>query len=286
MWKPWQLILKEAKTMSKRLQEVLQRLPEGLTRLITYTMAGDPDPETSLRRLRGLADSGVDILEFGVPFSDPMADGPVIQAAAERALAAGMKLRKVLELVRQFRQTHATPLLLMTYLNPLLRYDWEKFVQDAAEAGVDGLILPELPYQEGKSLRQLTSELVGNQLTFIPMVAQTGQKEDIQALAAEEQGFAYVLSRNGITGGQVDIPASLLEYLQELRQELQLPLCIGFGIQKVEQVRSLAAYVDGVIVGSALVDRFHKLDKEGLDPAAVKIRELEICQWAAGLKKK
>lgn len=271
--------------MSERLQEVLQRTPLGLTRLITYTMAGDPDPETSLRRLKGLADSGVDILEFGVPFSDPMSDGPVIQAAAERALAGKMTLKKVLELVRLFRQTHDTPLLLMTYFNPLLKYGWEKFVQDAVEAGVDGLILPELPYQEGKNIRELTYEVVGNRLTFIPMVAQTGQKEDIQALAAERQGFAYVLSRNGITGGEVEIPTRLLEYLQELRSELQLPLCVGFGIQTAEQIRLLAGEVDGVIVGSALVDRFHRLDKEGLGMVAVASREQEICQWVAGLKK-
>jgi tryptophan synthase alpha chain len=271
--------------MSERLQQVLQTPPQGLTRLITYTMAGDPDGETSLRRLKGLADSGVDILEFGVPFSDPMSDGPVIQAAAERALNGGMNLRQVLKLIRRFRQTHSTPVLLMTYFNPLLRYGWEKFVRDAVEAGVDGLILPELPYQEGKSLRRLTYELVGDKLTFIPMVAQTGEKEDIRALAGEKQGFAYVLSRNGITGGEVDILSRFLEFLQELRQEIQLPLCVGFGIQKNEQVQALAGHVDGVIVGSALVDRFHKLDKEELDPQTIKVREDEIYRWAASLKK-
>ena len=269
--------------MSERLQQAFQRPPVGLTRLITYTMAGDPDLEASLRRLIGLADSGIDILELGVPFSDPMADGPVIQAAAERALAGGMTLKKVLELVRKFRQTHTTPLLLMTYLNPLLKYGWEKFVQEAVEAGVDGLILPELPFQEGKSLRELTFQLVGNRLTFIPMIAQTSQKEDIQALASEQQGFAYVLSRNGITGGQVEIPTRLLEFLQELRRDLQLPLCVGFGIQKTEQVQRLAAVVDGVIVGSALVERFYSLDKEGLDKVATVIREKEVYNWVAGL---
>ncbi len=272
--------------MSERLQQAFQRPPVGLTRLITYIMAGDPDLEVSLRRLIGLADSGVDILELGVPFSDPMADGPIIQAAAERALSGGMTLKKVLELVRQFRQTHATPLLLMTYLNPLLKYGWEKFVQDAVVAGVDGLILPELPFREGKSLRELTFELVGKRLSFIPMIAQTSQYEDIQALVLEQQGFAYVLSRNGITGGQVDIPTRLLEFLQELKRDLQLPLCVGFGIQKTEQVQRLASVVDGVIVGSALVERFNSLDKEGLGSEATEIREIEIYNWVASLKSK
>ncbi len=269
--------------MSERLNRAFSEPAVGMTRLIMYVMAGDPDMETSVRRLSGLAESGVDVIELGIPFSDPMADGPVIQAAAERALAGGMNLTKTLEIVRTFRESYATPLLLMGYLNPLLQYGWERFVEDAVVAGVDGLIIPDLPWDESKGLRALTAELGGELLTFIPMIAQTSEREDIEALTAEEKGFAYVLSRNGITGGEVEIPATVLDFLKDLRQ-LKLPLCVGFGIRNPKQVQRLAPFVDGVVVGSALVDRLAALDAEGIDLNTMKEREQEIFQWVQSLK--
>ncbi|MDI6879325.1 MAG: tryptophan synthase subunit alpha [Desulfitobacteriaceae bacterium] len=270
--------------MSERLEQVFQGSPRGLTRLVAYVMAGDPSYEMSLRRLRGLAASGVDVLELGVPFSDPMADGPIIQAAGERALAGGMTLSKVLRLVREFRREATTPLLLMSYLNPLLRYGWDQFVLDAVESGVDGLILPDLPWREGQALRERTAERVGNRLTFIPMVAQTSEEEDIQALQDEKRGFVYVLSRNGITGGEAEMPAQVRAYIAKLHEMLSLPRCVGFGIQKREQVEVLAGICEGVIVGSALVDRLAHLDAAGLEGEGLRTKEAKVYTWLAGLK--
>ncbi|WP_206813067.1 tryptophan synthase subunit alpha [Paradesulfitobacterium ferrireducens] len=272
--------------MSERLNRAFSEPAAGLTRLIMYLMAGDPDPDTSVRRLSGLAESGVDVIELGIPFSDPMADGPVIQAAAERALAQGMTFTKTLDIVRAFRKSYSTPLLLMGYLNPMLQYGWEKFIQDAVTAGVDGLIIPDLPWRESKGLRSLGTGLAqaaGGHLSFIPMIAQTGEPEDIKALASENQGFAYVLSRNGITGGEVEIPATVLNFIKDLRQ-LKLPLCVGFGIRNSEQVQRLAPFVDGVVVGSALVERFAALDAKQLNPGALIEREQEIFAWVRSLK--
>jgi len=270
--------------MSQRLQATLDLPVRGITRVVTYLMAGDPDEARSLRRLRGLADHGVDILEIGIPFSDPIADGPVIQAAGQRALAQGMTLQRTLELVRELRATHETPVLLMGYLNPLLQYGWEKFVRTAVDCGVDGLIIPDLPWREGQALRKLAQSRVGNRLTFIPMLAQTSQLEDVRALAGEGQGFVYVLSRNGITGGEAGIPEPVRDFIRELANELSLPRFIGFGIQKVEQVRRLAEVAEGVVVGSALVARFAALDAAGFDAAEAVRCEEEIYTWVKSLK--
>lgn len=270
--------------MSDRLNRVFASKPSGITRLIAYIMAGDPSPEIGLRRLQGLANHGVDVLELGVPFSDPMADGIVIQAAGERALQGGMTVKKTLGLVRDFRRTHDTPLLIMSYLNPLLRYGWDKMVEDAAEAGVDGFILPDLPWREGQGLRARTKKRVGSKLTFIPMIAQTSREQDVEAVSLEREGFAYVLSRNGITGGEVEIPPNVSEFIRNLGNSLKIPRCVGFGIQKPEQVQALASICDGVVVGSALVNAFARLDKEGLSEPEVSAKEKEIFNWLASLK--
>lgn len=271
--------------MSERLNAVFKSEPTGVTRLVSYIMAGDPSVETSLRRLRGLADHGVDVLELGVPFSDPMADGVVIQAAAERALNAHMTVKNTLDLVRKFRKTHDTPLLLMSYLNPLLRYGWDQLVEDAVDAGVDGFILPDLPWSEGQGLRTRTKKRVGNRLAFIPMIAQTSREQDVEAVSRETEGFAYVLSRNGITGGEVEIPANVRNFIENLGNSLQIPRCVGFGIQKPEQVRTLAKVCDGVVVGSALVKAFAKLDQNHLEDHDLIKQEKEVFTWLASLKK-
>lgn len=272
--------------MSKRLETVFSQSAKGKTRLVAYLMAGDPTPESTLRRLKGLADHGVDVLELGVPFSDPIADGPVIQAAGERALRAGMSLTKTLELVRKFRASHETPVLLMSYLNPLLRYGWSKFVQDAVEAGVDGLILPDLPWREGANLRAETRRLVGTQLSFIPIVAQTSQPEDLLELTKVSQGFVYVLSRNGITGGEAQVSTEVLEFISAIQQHTHLPRCVGFGIQNREQVDRLASYCDGVIVGSAIVQQFFELDKKDISEVERLTSERLIFKWVAELNSK
>lgn len=269
--------------MSERLEEIFAHPPRGMTRFVAYLMAGDPGYETSLRRLNGLAEAGVDILELGVPFSDPMADGPVIQAAGQRALNAGMTLKKVLQLVRDFRRDHETPLLIMSYLNPLFRYGWDALVQEAAGAGVDGLILPDLPWREGQVFRDRAEQLVGRRLAFVPMVAQTSEAEDIAALKETEGSFVYVLSKNGITGGEAGIPLQVQAFIEKLGESLRLPRCVGFGIQRREQVERLAGVSEGVIVGSALVERLAKLDQARLTEGELMKAEKEVYAWFRSL---
>lgn len=265
--------------MSERLEKLFACAPQGITRFVAYLMAGDPDYKTSLRRLKGLAENGVDILELGVPFSDPMADGPIIQAAGERALNAGMTLGRVLAMVRDFRREHDTPLLLMSYLNPLFRYGWDDFVREAADSGVDGLILPDLPWREGQAFRDRAEQLVGRRLAFVPMIAQTSQEEDISLLKETEGGFAYVLSQNGITGEEAGLPAQVRAFIETLGGSLRLPRCVGFGIQRREQVERLAEVAEGVIVGSALVERLALLDRVQCNEGELLAGEKEIYTW-------
>lgn len=268
--------------MSQLLEKALKIKGPGL---ITYLMAGDPDPDTTLRRLLGLARSGVNVLELGVPFSDPIADGPVIQAAGLRALEASMDLKKVLKLVHAFRQQNQdTPLVLMSYLNPLLSYGYEHFLKDAVQAGVDGLILPDLPWRESQAFRQKAHEVAENQLVFIPMIAQTSLPEHIQSLTELEDGFVYVLSRNGITGGQAEIPPHILNYIQNLKENLTLPRYVGFGIQAPEQVAKLSEVCEGVVVGSALVKKFAQIDALNLPEDEKVKREQEVYQWITSLR--
>jgi tryptophan synthase alpha chain len=255
------------------------------TGLVTYLMAGDPNPETTLRRLKGLAQAGVDVLELGIPFSDPMADGPVIQAAGLRALQGGMDLKGVLELVQHFREENQmTPVLLMSYLNPILNYGYDDFLLDAVRVGVDGLILPDLPWVESAAFRQRADQLVKDELVFIPMIAQTSLPDHVQALSRVENGFAYVLSRNGITGGEAAIPAHILDFIHSLKAALFLPRFVGFGIQSSDQVAKLSEVCNGVIVGSALVKRFAEIDALNLNEKDQRIHELEVYSWIEELR--
>jgi len=277
-------------SLSERLKRVFQDGSAGVTKLVAYLMAGDPDQETSLRRLKGLADMGVNVLEVGIPFSDPMADGPVIQSAGERALGAGVRVETVLDIIRRFRREKDIPLLIMSYLNPLLHYGWEAFVEDAAAAGVDGLILPDLPWGQGRSLREKASERVGSRLAFIPILAQTSEKEDVLLLQAEAErfeqdgSFVYILAKNGITGGESEIHESVRKFVSGIRDYLLMPRCVGFGIQTEEQRRRLAGIAEGIIIGSALVERFAAIDKAGLEPDRVLAAEQEVYSWLDKLK--
>ncbi|AFM02021.1 tryptophan synthase, alpha chain [Desulfitobacterium dehalogenans ATCC 51507] len=278
--------------MSDRLETSLARArlktpmnPMGMG-LITYLMAGDPDSETTLRRLTGLGEVGVDILELGVPFSDPIADGSVIQSAGLRALQQGINLKKVLNLVARFRKENQdTPLLLMSYLNPLLHYGYDRFLNDAFTAGVDGLILPDLPWRESTPFRQRAYELLQDRLAFIPMIAQTSRPNHIHDLAQEQKGFVYVLSRNGITGGDAEIPLQTLQFIHSLQTVLSTPCYVGFGIQSSAQVHKLSQACQGVIVGSALVKKFAELDSRPLPEQELRCREQDIYTWIGSLRK-
>ncbi|WP_406676213.1 tryptophan synthase subunit alpha [Moorella sp. ACPs] len=240
------------------------RKKEGRKALIVYLCAGDPSLEVTAAAVEELAAAGVDIIELGVPFSDPVADGPVIQAASTRALAGGTNLKKILDMVKDLRSRVSLPLVLMSYYNPLLQYGLTALAADLAAAGVDGLIVPDLPLEESAPLRE---KLAAVKLAAIPLVAPTTPAERLQQIAAAAQGFIYCVSLTGVTGAREGLPPGIAAYLARVRQTTDLPLGVGFGISNAEQARLLAPLCDGIIVGSAVVQALRK----GGVPAAAEL---------------
>lgn len=218
--------------------------------LIPYVMAGDPDAQTTGRFVEALVDAGATAVELGVPFSDPIADGPINQRAGLRAMAQGMAVRPALDLVARLRTRSQVPLLFMTYYNLILRYGPGKFARDAAAAGLDGLIAADLPPDTAE---ELIGEARGSGLATVFMAAPTSTPERIRAVAAASTGFIYCVSRTGVTGVQDALPEGIPELVRRIRAETQTPLCVGFGISRPAQAREVAKVADGVIVGSALV---------------------------------
>ncbi|KAA0018791.1 tryptophan synthase subunit alpha [Salinicola corii] len=235
---------------------------EDRAALVTYVMAGDPDPATSRDLLARLPAAGADVIELGMPFSDPMADGVAIQRAGQRALAKGQTLARTLEMVRDFRRRDDdTPVVLMGYLNPLQRCGEDRFLQAAAEAGVDGLILVDLPPEHGAALTAKARDLG---LARIPLVAPTTPPGRLPALLAQGDGFVYRIAFNGVTGSRrSDIAASLGESLIELKRQSPLPVAVGFGVRDGDTAATVARIADAVVVGSALVERLAETGVEG-----------------------
>jgi tryptophan synthase alpha chain len=220
------------------------------TGLVTFTTAGDPDADTSARILMALAGAGADVLEVGVPFSDPLADGPVIQRASERALAAGMTLRGTLDVVRTVRRVVETPIVLFTYANPVVRMDARRFVEEAGEAGVDGVLILDHPIEEADPLRGL---LVEAGIDPIFLVSPTTTDARIRQAAALGRGFLYAISRLGVTGAQSTVASGAAGVVTRIRANANLPVALGFGISRPEHVREACAVADAAVVGSALV---------------------------------
>jgi tryptophan synthase alpha chain len=235
---------------------------QGRSAFITFLMAGDPDPKTSLDILKALPKAGADIIEIGMPFTDPMADGPAIQAAGLRALKAGMTLRKTLDLVRGFRKDDAaTPLVLMGYYNPIYIYGVDKFLADAKSAGVDGLIIVDLPPEEDAELC-LPAMKAG--LNFIRLATPTTDDKRLPAVLANTSGFVYYVSITGITGSASADTAVVGDAVARIKRHTQLPVCVGFGIRTPEAASGIARHADGAVVGTALVDALRgSLDGEG-----------------------
>jgi tryptophan synthase alpha chain len=235
---------------------------EGRSAFVTYVMAGDPDPATSLDIVKALPKAGADIIELGIPFTDPMADGPSIQAAGLRALKAGMTLRKTLEMVRGFRaDDNTTPLVLMGYYNPIYIYGVDKFLADAKTAGVDGLIIVDLPPEEDEELC-LPALKAG--LNFIRLATPTTDDRRLPAVLANTSGFVYYVSITGITGAAAADSKAVGEAVARIKRHTKLPVCVGFGIRTPEAARSIAQTANGAVVGTALVDALQgSLDKEG-----------------------
>ncbi len=235
---------------------------QGRAAFVTFLMAGDPDPQTSLDIINALPKAGADVIELGMPFTDPMADGPSIQAAGLRALKAGMTLKKTLELVRDFRKDdNATPLVLMGYYNPIYIYGVDKFLADAKAAGVDGLIIVDLPPEEDT---ELCIPALKAGLNFIRLATPTTDDKRLPAVLANTSGFVYYVSIAGITGGAAADSNVVGEAVARIKRHTKLPICVGFGIRTPEAARAIAENANGAVVGTALVDALHaSLDGEG-----------------------
>jgi len=224
--------------------------------LVTYQMAGDPDPATSLEIFRGMAKAGADVLEIGMPFTDPMADGPSIQAAGLRALKAGMTLKKTLALVTEFRKTdNDTPIVLMGYYNPIYVMGVEAFLAAAKDAGVDGLIVVDLPPEEDDELC-LPALKAG--LNFIRLATPTTDDKRLPSVLNNTSGFVYYVSLTGITGAAIVDYGKVGAAVSRIKGHTKLPVAVGFGVKTAENARQIAAQADGVVVGTALVDALKK----------------------------
>jgi tryptophan synthase alpha chain len=225
-------------------------------------MAGDPDPATSLEVIKALPKAGADVIELGIPFTDPMADGPSIQAAGLRALKVGMTLKKTLELVHGFRKAdNATPLVLMGYYNPIYIYGVDKFLADAKSAGVDGLIVVDLPPEEDT---ELCIPALKAGLNFIRLATPTTDDKRLPAVLANTSGFVYYVSVTGITGGASADSKVVGDAVARIKRHTDLPVCVGFGIRTPDAARAIAERADGSVVGTALVDALRgSLDAEG-----------------------
>ena len=235
---------------------------EGRSAFVTFLMAGDPDPETSLAIIKALPTAGADIIEVGMPFTDPMADGPSIQAAGLRALKAGMTLKKTLAMVRTFREgDNATPLVLMGYYNPIYIYGVDRFLCDAKSAGVDGLIIVDLPPEEDA---ELCEPALRAGLNFIRLATPTTDDKRLPAVLANTSGFVYYVSITGITGAAAVNSSTVGEAVARIKRHTTLPVCVGFGIKTPEAAQAVAGRADGAVVGTALVDALRgSLDGQG-----------------------
>lgn len=256
-----------------RIDQCFSRLRgAGRSALVPYLTAGDPDAETTLELMHRLVDAGADLIELGVPFSDPMADGPTIQLACERALDAGMTLGGAIEIVRKFRESNTdTPVVLMGYLNPIEAMGAQRFAQAAAEAGIDGVLTVDLAVEEADSL---APALRARDLAPIFLVAPTTSDPRLQRMGQEGAGYLYYVSLKGVTGVQQIDETAVAERLKAMTGLVDLPICVGFGIRSPEQAASIARMADGVIVGSALVDLIAQAEDD-------RSRMLEAVQTAA-----
>jgi tryptophan synthase alpha chain len=231
--------------MTSRIEETFRQKPI----FMPYFPLGYPDLETSLDVIEALAQNGADLIEVGLSFSDPLADGPVIQQATQVALEKGITVKKSLEAVKELRKRGVdVPLILMGYYNPMLAYGLEAFVQDAKEAGADGFIIPDLPYEESQEFTSVAGEM-----PLIQMLAPTSPDERMEAIARSAKGFIYLVSVTGVTGERREVSNELGDLIARVRSHTSAPVCVGFGISTPEQAKQVGQLADGVIVGSACV---------------------------------
>jgi len=249
--------------MTTRIEKRFSALKvDGRAALVTFTMAGDPDTETSLAVMKALPKAGADVIELGMPFTDPMADGPSIQAAGQRALKAGQRMTKTLAMVRDFRAgDDATPIVLMGYYNPIYIYGVDKFLVDAKAAGIDGLIVVDLPPEEDE---ELCIPALKAGINFIRLATPTTDDKRLPAVLNNTSGFVYYVSITGITGSAIPDTSKVTMAVQRIKRHTDLPVAVGFGVKNATSARAIAEGADGVVVGSALIDALAKtLDQDG-----------------------
>ncbi len=246
--------------MMSRISRKFQALRrEQKKAFIPYIMAGDPDISRTRDVVAVLEDCGADIIELGVPFSDPLADGPTIQAAAQRALDGGTTLHRVIDFVSSLRASTQIPIILMTYYNPVFKYGDTQFVADALSAGVDGVIIPDLPPDEAAGLIRLTRK---EPFDTIFLLAPTSTDERIHKVCHASRGFIYYVSITGITGTKLALDPAIGAHIARIREASDTPIAVGFGIATPEEAAMVSQYADGVIVGSAIVKRMHERDAD------------------------
>jgi len=235
---------------------------EGRPALVTYFMAGDPDYETSLAIMKALPGAGADIIELGAPFSDPMADGPAIQMAGQRALKAGQTLVKTLDMAREFRKgDQTTPVVMMGYYNPIYVHGVDKFLDEAIEAGIDGLIIVDLPAEMDD---ELCIPALAKGINFIRLATPTTDDRRLPKVLSNTSGFVYYVSMTGITGSALPDPSKIATAVRRIKGHTHLPVCVGFGVKTAEHARLIGAAADGVVVGTAIVNQVAtSLDKDG-----------------------
>ena len=246
--------------MTSRIEKVFKRLKkEGKKAFIPYIMAGDPSLDRTKEVVLLFEECGADIVELGVPFSDPLADGPTIQRASERALKNGVSLRRVISYVKNLREITQIPIVLMTYFNPVFKYEVEHFIKDAKDSGVDGVIIPDLPPDEAADFIKLSREA---SLDTIFLLAPTSTADRIERVARASSGFIYYVSITGITGSDILLDGSMEVLIEEIRKYTNRPIAVGFGVSTPFQASAVAKVSDAVIVGSAIVKRLHESPDE------------------------
>jgi len=234
----------------------------GRPALVTYFMGGDPDYETSLEIMKVLPAAGADVIELGAPFSDPMADGPAIQMAGQRALKNGQTMKKTLQMAREFRKgDDTTPIVMMGYYNPIYIYGVERFLEDALEAGIDGLIVVDLPAEMDD---ELCIPARRKDINFIRLTTPTTDDKRLPKVLTNTSGFVYYVSMTGITGSALPDPSKIAAAVGRIKSQTELPVCVGFGVKTAEHARLIGASADGVVVGTAIVNQVAtSLDKDG-----------------------
>lgn len=233
--------------IEKKFEELKKKKGKAL---ITYIMAGDPSLQETERLILELEKAGADLIELGIPFSDPLADGPTIQKAAGRALQNGISLSDVIDLVKRVRKTSRIPLIFMSYYNPIFKYGEERFVKDAVKAGVDGIIVPDLPPEEAGELIGCSREYG---LDTVFLLAPTSGDDRIRKVCKESTGFIYYVSLTGVTGAREGVAKDIKSRLKKIKAFTELPVAVGFGVSKPEQAKEISSWADGIIVGSAVV---------------------------------